>query len=124
MDLETTYKDDFGDPVIRITNKFTDQDLNIAEFGIKKCKVILEEMGADIIDEVEVPKEFSHVLHGGHYAGGAFMLEDPKTSAVNNYLYMWDVDNLFVVGVSAFPQFVGILLTSTIGALVYCAVEG
>src|SRR5690625_1935464 len=98
IDLDPTYKDDFNDPLIRVTNKFTDQDINIAEFGVKKCKEVLEEMGADIIDEDEVPKEFNNVFFGGHYAGGVIMGDDPETSAVNNYLQMWDVDNLFVVG--------------------------
>ena len=124
LDLDPTYKDDFGDPLIRVTNKFTEQDINIAKFGIKKCKELLEEMGADIIDEDEVPKEFNHVFHGGHYAGGVIMGDDPETSAVNNYLQMWDVDNLFVVGGSAFPQFGGIHPTPTIGALAYRASEG
>ena len=124
LDLDPTYKDDFNDPLIRVTNKFTDQDINIAKFGIEKCKEMLEEMGADIIDEDEVPNEFNHILHGGHYAGGVIMGDDPETSAVNNYLQMWDVDNLFVVGGSAFPQFGGIHPTPTIGAIAYRAAEG
>jgi len=124
IDLDPTYKDDFNDPLIRVTNKFTDQDINIAEFGVKKCKEVLEEMGADIIDEDEVPKEFNNVFFGGHYAGGVIMGDDPETSAVNNYLQMWDVDNLFVVGGSAFPQFGGIHPTPTIGAIAYRAAEG
>ncbi|BAQ09577.1 gluconate 2-dehydrogenase flavoprotein [Bacillus sp. OxB-1] len=123
-DLDPTYKDDFGDPLLRITNKYTDQDRNIAKFGIEKCREIMEEMGADIIDEDEVPYEFDHIYSGGHYAGGVIMGTDPATSAVNNYLQMWDMDNLFVVGGSAFPQFGGHHPTSTIGALGYRAAEG
>ena len=52
------------------------------------------------------------------------MGEDPETSAVNNYLQMWDVDNLFVVGGSAFPQRGSHYPTPTIGALAYRAAEG
>lgn len=124
LDLDPTYKDDFGDPLIRVTNKYTDQDKNIAKFGIEKCKGIMEEMGADIVDPDEVPEEFDHIYQGGHYAGGAIMGDDPNTSAVNNFLQMWDVDNLFVVGGSAFPQFPGHHPTPTIGALSYRAAEG
>ncbi|MBO1913194.1 GMC family oxidoreductase, partial [Microvirga sp. 3-52] len=83
-----------------------------------------EEMGADIVDVDEVPDEFDHIYDGGHYAGGVIMGDDPETSAVNNYLQMWDVDNLFVVGGSAFPQFAGHHPTATIGALGYRASEG
>ena len=124
IDLDPTYKDQFGDPLIRVTNKYTDQDRNIAKFGIKKCKEIMEEMGADIVDEDEVPEEFDHIYDGGHYAGGVIMGDDPKTSAVNSYLQMWDAENVFVVGGSAFPQFGGHHPTPTIGALGYRASEG
>lgn len=124
LDLDPTYKDDFGDPLIRVTNKYTEQDRNIAKFGIEKCKEIMEEMGADIIDVDEIPEEFDHIYQGGHYAGGVAMGDDPDTSAVNNYLQMWEMDNLFVVGGSAFPQFGGHHPTPTIAALAYRAAEG
>lgn len=124
LDLDPTYKDDFNDPLLRVTNKYTDQDRNIAQFGLDKCEEIMKEMGADIIDVDDIPEEFDHIYQGGHYAGGVIMGDDPQTSAVNNYLQMWDVDNLFVVGGSAFPQFGGHHPTSTIGALAYRAAEG
>lgn len=124
LDLDPTYKDDFGDPLIRVTNKFTEQDRNIAKFGIEKCQEIMEEMGADIVDVDEIPDEFDHIYQGGHYAGGVAMGDDPSTSAVNNYSQMWDMDNLFVVGGSSFPQFGGHHPTPTIAALAYRAAEG
>lgn len=123
-DLDPTYTDGFNDPLLRVTYSLKDQDRNIARFGIKKCKEVLEEMGADIIDEDEVPEEFNHIYFGGHYAGGVIMGDDPATSAVNNYLQMWDMDNLFVVGASAFPHFSNHHPTLTIGALAYRAAEG
>ncbi|MGM8211222.1 GMC family oxidoreductase [Virgibacillus sp. W0430] len=124
LSLDPTYKDDFNDPLLRVTNKYTDQDRNIAKFGVEKCKEIMKEMGADIIDLDEVPEEFDHIYQGGHYAGGVIMGADPGTSAVNNYLQLWDMENLFVVGGSAFPQFAGHHPTATIGALAYRASEG
>lgn len=124
LDLDPTYKDDFNDPLLRVTNKYTDQDRNIAKFGVEKCKEIMEEMGADIIDEDSIPEEFDHIYQGGHYAGGVIMGDNPHTSAVNNYLQMWDMENLFVVGGSAFPHFAGHHPTATIGALAYRAAEG
>lgn len=124
LDLDPTYKDEYGDPLIRVTYKLRDQERNIAKFGIDKCHKILEEMGADIIDDDEVPNEFNHSFVGSHITGGVVMGDDPDTSAVNNYLQMWDVDNLFVVGGSAFPQFGGHHPTPTICALSYRASEG
>src|SRR5699024_5221153 len=124
LDLDPTYKDEYGDPLLRVTYKFTDQERNIGQFGVDRCHEILEEMGADIIDDDGVPDEFDHVYSGGGYVGGVAMGEDPETSAVNNYLQMWDVDNLFVVGGSAFPQRGSHYPTPTIGALAYRAAEG
>lgn len=49
---------------------------------------------------------------------------DPKTSAVNNYMQMWDMENLFVCGASAFPHFGSTNPTLTLGALTYRATEG
>ena len=124
LDLDPTYKDEYGDPLLRATYKLTDQEKNIAKFGIEKCHEIMEEMEADIIEDGEVPEAFNHSYTGGHYTGGVVMGDDPETSAVNNYLQMWDVDNLFVVGGSAFPQFGSHHPTPTIGALAYRAAEG
>ena len=39
-----------------------------------------------------------------HNTGGVIMGENPGNSAVNNYMQMWDMENLFVVGASAFPH--------------------
>ncbi|MBL5780000.1 GMC family oxidoreductase [Bacillus sporothermodurans] len=95
LDLDPTYKDVYGDPLIRITFDFEEQDQNLAKFLAGKCGDILKEMGAD-----------------------------PNTSAVNNYLQMWDMENLFVVGASAFAHNSGYNPTGTVGALSYRAAEG
>lgn len=124
LDLDPTYKDEYGDPLLRATYKFGSNERPIGEFGVEKCVEIMEAMGADIVEADPLPDEFDHVYAGGHYTGGVVMGSDPETSAVNSYLQMWDVDNLFVVGGSAFPQFGGHHPTPTIGALAYRAAEG
>ena len=124
VDLDPNYSDEYGDPLLRVTYKFGDNERNIAQFGIERCTEIMEEMGADIVEPGSVPEEFNHSYTGGHYTGGVVMGDDPETSVVNSYLQMWDVDNLFVVGGSAFPQHGGHHPTPTIGALAYRAAEG
>lgn len=124
LSLDPTYTDEYGDPLIRVTNKLTEQDKNIAKFGIEKCTEIMEAMGADIIDQDELPDQFDHSYSGMHYIGGVTMGEDPEISAVNNYSQMWDMDNLFVVGGSSFPHFSSHHPTPTIAALAYRAAEG
>lgn len=49
---------------------------------------------------------------------------DSAASAVNSYLQMWDAENVFVVGASAFPHNSGYNPTGTVGALAYRAAEG
>src|SRR5699024_5077219 len=124
LDLDPNYKDEYSDALLRSTYKFGDNERNIAKFGVEKCREIMEEMGADIIEEDEVPEELDNSYTGGHYTGGVVMGDDPETSAVNNYLQMWDGDNLFVVEDSAIPQFGSHHPTPTIAALAYRAAEG
>lgn len=124
MDLDPVYNDKYGDPLLRVTNEYTDQDRNLIQWGIDICHDVMEEMGADIIEDDEVPEDFDNIYTGGHYAGGVIMGDNPETSAVNSYLQMWDAENLFVVGASAFPHFGNYNPTGTVGALAYRAAEG
>ena len=59
-----------------------------------------------------------------HNTGGAIMGADPGTSVVNSYLQMWEYDNTWVVGGSAFPYNSSHPPTGTIGALAFRAAEG
>jgi gluconate 2-dehydrogenase alpha chain len=125
LDLDPTYKDAFGDPLIRITFDFEEQDRQLAVFLADKCSSILKEMGADHIDSLKELGPYDITTYQStHNTGGVIMGGDPATSAVNNYLQMWDVDNVFVVGASAFAHNSGYNPTGTVGALAYRAAEG
>ncbi|MFD1361322.1 GMC family oxidoreductase [Lentibacillus salinarum] len=124
MDLDPTYKDDAGDPLIRCTYDFTDDYHARSEFLQNKCYEVLEEMGADIIEKHKLPDHFDGSFLFQHNGGGAVMGDSPENSAVNNYSQMWEMDNLFVCGASAFPHFGITNPTLTVGALTYRASEG
>ena len=123
MDLDPTYKDSFNDPLLRVTYDISEQDKKTTEFGIKKMKELMEEMGADIVETSSVAETWGHKHGYGEAAGGVIMGEDPETSAVNNYCQSWEVDNLFVIGASALPHKIP-QQTATIGAFAYRAAEG
>ncbi|WP_136606623.1 GMC family oxidoreductase [Paenibacillus dokdonensis] len=125
LDLDTTYKDEFGDPLIRITFDFEERDREMVKFMGAKCGEILKEMGADkvVAYTEQGPYEITH-YQSTHNTGGVIMGDSPDTSAVNNYLQMWDFDNCFVVGASAFAHNGGYNPTGTMGALSYRAAEG
>src|SRR5699024_9943920 len=104
---------------------FTDQDRNLHEYTSEKAAKIMQEMGADIVDQAGMSEHYNIVPYQStHNTGGVIMGDDPETSAVNNYLQLWDMDNLFVVGASAFAHNSGFNPTGTVGALSYRAAEG
>jgi gluconate 2-dehydrogenase alpha chain len=125
LDLDPTYKDAFGDPLLRITFDFEDQDRQMSRFLADRCADILKEMGATTVQPMKELGPYDIATYQStHNTGGVIMGATPETSAVNSFSQMWDVDNLFVVGASSFPQNAGYNPTGTVGALAYRAAEG
>jgi gluconate 2-dehydrogenase alpha chain len=125
LDLDPAYTDAHGNPLLRLTYDFTEQDRQLHAYLSDRAAEILEEMGADIVEKRTLSDHYDIVPYQStHNTGGAIMGDDPETSAVNNYLQMWDHDNVFVVGASAFAHNGGYNPTGTVGALAYRAAEG
>ncbi|MEK4304710.1 GMC family oxidoreductase [Oceanobacillus sp. FSL K6-0251] len=125
LSLDENYKDAYGNPLLKLTYDFTEQDRNLHRYLSEKAGEILKEMGADHVDVREISEHYDIVPYQTtHNTGGVIMGADPETSAVNNYSQMWEVDNLFVVGASAFAHNGGYNPTGTVGALAYRAAEG
>ncbi|MDQ6419517.1 GMC family oxidoreductase [Paenibacillus sp. LHD-117] len=125
LDLDPTYKDAYGDPLMRITFDFEDQDRELAKYLAERSSDIMKEMGADHVDYLKDLGPYEIMTYQStHNTGGVIMGADPATSAVNNYSQMWDADNVFVVGASSFPQNAGYNPTGTVGALAYRTAEG
>ncbi|WP_169087734.1 GMC family oxidoreductase [Paenibacillus sp. PL91] len=125
LDLDTTYKDVYGDPLLRITFDFEEQDRELAKFLSHRCSQIMKEMGADKVDYLKELGPYEIMTYQStHNTGGVMMGTTPDTSAVNRYSQLWDADNVFVVGASSFPQNAGYNPTNTVGALAYLAAEG
>ncbi|TWT02428.1 GMC family oxidoreductase [Planomicrobium sp. CPCC 101079] len=125
LDLDPTYKDAYGKPLLRMTFDYTEQDKELVKFMAKKTHEIAEKIGADIIQTNDVQNDFNvNKDTNTHNTGGVIMGADPETSAVNSYLQMWDAENVFVVGASAFPHNSSFNPTATLGALSYRASEG
>lgn len=125
LDLDPTYKDAYGKPLVRITFDFEEQDRQMIAFMAGKTEAIMKEMKPSSIGSSKELGPFNIVPYQStHNTGGAIMGSDPSTSVVNNYLQMWDAENVFVVGASAFPHNSGYNPTGTVGALAYRAAEG
>lgn len=124
VDLDPTYKDAWGLPLLRITFDFPDNDIRMAKFVTEKTRKIGEAMGGKtVVATPRQPPWNTTVYQTTHTTGGTVMGNDPKTSVVNRYLQSWDVPNVFVIGASNFPQNAAYNPTGTVGALIYWCLD-
>jgi gluconate 2-dehydrogenase alpha chain len=120
LDLDPTYKDRFGRPLMRMNIDFHDNELKAAAYLTDKLDEIAKAMGAEQTHKKPRKGPYDITTYQTtHLNGGAVMGNDPQTSALNRYCQSWDVSNLFVTGASAFPQNAGYNPTGTVGALAY-----
>ena len=124
LDLDPTYKDALGRPLMRITFDFHDNEIKMSKYLTGKLAEIGKKMGPRemTVKPRTGPYDVS-IYQTTHTCGGAIMGTDPKTSALNRYLQSWDVSNLFVLGATAYPQQAGYNPTNTVGALAFWAAE-
>lgn len=124
MDLDPTYKDHFGDPLLRLTLDWRDNERNMAEFANGKAIEIARAMGAKEITPFPGLKRYDATRYQlTHVQGGTIMGSSPERSVVNPYLQHWQIPNLFVLGASAIPQNASANPTPTILALTYRAAD-
>jgi gluconate 2-dehydrogenase alpha chain len=120
MDLDPTYTDALGRPLIRLTYNGTDNDHAMSRYVVGKLESVIKAMNPTHYEVHYRPRNFTIVPYQStHNTGGTIMGADPKTSVVNRYLQAWRAHNLFVQGASVFPQQPGYNPTGTLGALAY-----
>jgi gluconate 2-dehydrogenase alpha chain len=124
MDLDPTYKDCFGQPLLRLTLDWRDNERRLAEFLTAKAVEIARTMGAREIIPFAGLKHYDGTRYQGtHLQGGAIMGASPERSVVNSHMQHWRMPNLFVLGASAFPQNPSGNPTLTAVALTYRAAD-
>jgi gluconate 2-dehydrogenase alpha chain len=107
VDLDPTYRDAWGLPLLRMTFDFPENDVRMIRFCTDRALEIGKAMPGSrgVSSKIYGKRPFDVAIYQStHNAGGAIMGTDPSTSVVNKYLQSWDVPNLFVLGASAFPQ--------------------
>jgi len=127
VDLDPTYRDRFGFPLLRITFDWHQNDYNLIRYLAPKMAEILTNMGAKNVasaNKGELTPYSIAPYQSTHTTGGAIMGTDPGNSVVNKYGQVWDTPNVFVIGASQFPQNAGMNPTGTVGALAYLAGDG
>jgi gluconate 2-dehydrogenase alpha chain len=120
MDLDSTYKDKFGDPLLRLTLDWCDNERNMADFATAKAVEIARAMGAEEINPFSGLRHYDATRYQStHVQGGTIMGSSPEHAVVNPYLQHWQLPNLFILGGSTFPQNASANPTPTILSFVY-----
>jgi len=120
LDLDPTYKDRYGSPLLRMTFDWHDNELKMSAYITGKLAEIGKAMGAAQV--IPHPRKGPYTVipyQTTHNTGGAVAGDNPTNSVVNKYMQSWDVPNVFVFGACAFPQNVGFNPTGMVGALAY-----
>jgi gluconate 2-dehydrogenase alpha chain len=133
MDLDPTYTDKWGDPLLRFTMDYTEYEQRQFAYGARMSahftQKIAEVSKARLIPTGPAghagPRHYDGArYHTTHIQGGAIMGASPEQSVLNTWLQHWKMPNLFVVGTNALPQTSGAHPTTTLVALSYRAADG
>jgi len=125
MDLDPTYTDKFGDPLMRLTLDWTEhekaQGAWIGEIQHSFAKAMGVKAGGTARG---VGNHYDVTYYQStHVQGGVVMGNSPANSVVNPWLQHWHMPNLWVIGGSAFPQNGSGNPTLTILAIAYRAAD-
>jgi gluconate 2-dehydrogenase alpha chain len=124
MDLDPTYKDKLGDPLLRLTLDWHDNERKMSDFATAKAIEIARAMNAKEINPSPPLRHYDSTRYQTtHVQGGTIMGTSPEHAVVNPYLQHWQLPNLFVLGGSTFPQNASMNPTPTILALTYRAAD-
>lgn len=124
LDLDPNYRDAYGQPLLRITFDWTDNERNLHRFMAARAEEIMRAMNPDRMHvEPELGDYRIDDYQSTHPTGGAIMGTDPGNSVTNSYGQVWDTPNVFVTGASLFPQNAGANPSGTAAAVAYRTAE-
>jgi gluconate 2-dehydrogenase alpha chain len=120
MDLDPVYTDALGDPLLRLTLNWCDNERKMAKFATPIAVRVARAMGAREINPFPGLRSYDSTRYNStHIQGGTIMGDSPARSVVSPYLQHWQLPNLFILGGSTFPQNASANPTPTILAFVY-----
>ncbi|MGH9375380.1 MAG: GMC family oxidoreductase [Terriglobia bacterium] len=105
MDLDPTYRDHWGDPLLRLTLDWRENERQMTAFaGVKLVEIARAMKAKEITPFSPLGHYDTRRYHSTHVQGGTIMGASPENSVVNPYLQHWQLANLFILGGSTFPQ--------------------
>ena len=123
LDLDPTYKNIFGQPLMRMTFDYKPNEHKISTFAAG----VVDRIGKSLNPTIMTPPAprtapWSVVPYQStHNTGGTVMGTNPSNSVVNKYCQSWDAHNLFIMGASLFNHNSAYNPTGPVGALAYWA---
>jgi gluconate 2-dehydrogenase alpha chain len=95
-DLDPHYTDMYGDPLVRWTLDWDENQWRAADYIAPKIGEIFTKMGATDVSVNKVPESSQNMDYWGyHTRGGIRMGNNPTTSVFNKWLQCWDAENVF-----------------------------
>ena len=121
LDLDPTYKNAFGLPLMRMTFDYKDNEHKMGRHAADFINQTARSMNPTTLNPATARTDPWTVVpyQSTHNTGGTIMGTNPRNSALNKYLQSWDCHNLFVVGANAFPHNSAYNPTGPVGALAY-----
>jgi gluconate 2-dehydrogenase alpha chain len=106
LDLDPTYTDKYGDPLMRLTLDWTPHERAQGVMLTKVHAQIAKAMNGRAAppNSRQLERYTVTQYQSTHVNGGAIMGSSPDRSVVNPWLQHWQIPNLWVAGGSAFPQ--------------------
>lgn len=125
LDLDPTYTDPYGRPLLRMTFDFPDNDRRMSRHVTDRAEEIARAMGGSSYSVSRSADDNYSIVpyQTTHNTGGAVMGSDPSTSAVNRYCQAWGQHNVFVFGACLFPQNLGYNPTGPLMGLAYWTLD-
>lgn len=124
LDLDPTYRDEFGRPMLRMTFDFPPNDLKMAQYCTDRATEVARAMGASSVHPKARRGPYSLVPYQTtHNVGGTMLGDSPGNSVVNRYGQSWDLPNVFVTGAGLYPQNAGYNPTATLAALAFMSAD-
>jgi gluconate 2-dehydrogenase alpha chain len=120
-DLDPTYRNAFGQPLMRMTFDYQDNEHKMGRHAAGVINDIAKSMNPTKLNPAAARTDPWTVVpyQSTHNTGGTIMGTNPRDSALNKYLQSWDCHNLFVVGANVFPHNSSYNPTGPVGALAY-----
>lgn len=120
-DLDPTYKNAFGQPLMRLTFDYHENELKLDTHGAKVINQMIKTLNPTQASTANAVKRSWNIVpyQSTHSTGGTIMGTSPSNSAVNKYQQSWDCPNLFILGASVFVHNSAYQPTGLVGALAY-----